>query len=110
MFRRLIVAIFRLYMNHLISSYTIIYIYIYICLYNCLLIHVQPEDGHHQAPKHIVALYVTILYIYIYIYIYIHRIVVLDSKFTPLEFTSDFQIGKCNVDGSLRTDLVSRET
>ena len=30
MFRRLIMAIFRLYMNHLVSSYTNIYIYIYI--------------------------------------------------------------------------------
>jgi len=30
MFRHLIMAIFRLYMNHLVSSYTNIYIYIYI--------------------------------------------------------------------------------
>ena len=30
--------------------------------------HVQPEDGHYQAPKHLVVLYVIIIYIYIYIY------------------------------------------
>jgi len=33
MFRCLIMAIFRLYINHLISSYTNIYIYIYIYIY-----------------------------------------------------------------------------
>jgi len=33
MFRRLIMAILRLYMNHLVSSYTNIYIYIYIYIH-----------------------------------------------------------------------------
>ena len=27
-------------------------------LYNCLVFHVQPEDGHYQAPKHVVVPYV----------------------------------------------------
>jgi len=48
------------------------------------VIHVQPEDGHYQVPKHVVVLYVII--IYIYIYITLNHIVVLDSKFTPLQF------------------------
>jgi hypothetical protein len=25
-------------------------------LYNCLLFHIQPEDGHYQEPKHVVVL------------------------------------------------------
>jgi hypothetical protein len=35
-------------------------------LYNCLLsIHIQPEDGHYQAPKHVVVIYViNIIYTY----------------------------------------------
>jgi len=40
MFRRLIMAIFRLYMNRLVSSYTHthIYIYIYICVCVCVCV------------------------------------------------------------------------
>jgi len=41
----------------------------------------EPEDGHYQAPKHIV-----VLYVINYIYIYIHQIVVLDSRYTPIYF------------------------
>jgi len=42
------------------------------------VIHVQPEDGHYQAPKHVVVLYVIIEKIYTSL----HHIVVSDSKFT----------------------------
>ena len=64
MFRRLVMAIFRLYMKHLVSSYTkhIHGLLIHV-LYNCLLFHIQPEDYHYQAPKHVVVLYVIIKYI-----------------------------------------------
>ena len=47
------------------------------------VINVQLEDGHYQAPKHVVVLYV-INNIYIYTYIYLHQIVVLDSRYTPI--------------------------
>jgi len=52
-------------------------VYVCICITAYQVIHVQPEDGHYQVPKHVVVLYVIII-------IYIHHIVLLDSKFTPL--------------------------
>ena len=55
MFRRLIMAIFRLYMNHLVSSYTNIYTYIYIYTQTYIYIYIYTH---------------TYIYIYIYIYIY----------------------------------------
>jgi len=39
--------------------------------------HIQPEDGHYQAPKHVVVLYVINN-------ISINQIVVLDSRYTPI--------------------------
>jgi len=53
------------------------------------VIHVQPEDGHYQAPKHVVVLYVIIIIIYC---ISLHHVVVLDSKLTPLLFL-EFKYG-----------------
>jgi hypothetical protein len=60
MFRRMTMAIFRLYMKYLTSSYTRLIVG---CIwwggrrYSCLF-HVQTEDGHYQAPKHVAVPYV----------------------------------------------------
>jgi len=41
--------------------------------------HIQPEDDHYQESKHLVVTYVINN-------IYIHQIVVLDSRYTPIQF------------------------
>ena len=44
------------------------------------MFHIQHEDGHYQAPKHVVVLFV------IKNIVSIHQIVVLDSRYTPIYF------------------------
>ena len=74
MFRRLITAIFRLYMKYLLSSHTKHTWAVYMgqgggevgtrsricqkCWAVWFTFHVQPADGHYQVPKHVVEPYV----------------------------------------------------